>query len=431
MRTPLPSLPGHWDEARLERALLNVIGNAVKYSPDGGDVTIAVALDSGAEPPQATVRVTDHGIGIPASDLQRVFEAYYRAPNAGHTIPGSGLGLFTVRHIVTRHGGTVEVESQEGQGTAVSLRLPLRAPSAPPRLLPSPPPRGTLRATMIVYVGSYTGPERASGISVFRQDPASGDLAPLGSGVPTDNPSFLALHPRLPVLYAVNETAPEESPGPGVSAFAVDPSEGRLTPLNRQPAHGTSPCYVSLDPQGRYVLVANYGDGTVAVFPVQPDGSLGEATDVVRHKGSGPHARRQQGPHAHSVQFDPQGTFVLVCDLGIDQVLTYRLDPDAGKLRPHDPPAASVLPAGAPATWPSILPAASPTSTPRSPPPSTSSPTIPERGVLRAAADRLHAPPGLRRQRPQLHRPGEGAPLGEVRLRLQPWPRQHRPLRRR
>ncbi len=201
---------------------------------------------------------------------------------------------------------------------------------------------------MIVYVGSYTGPERVSGISVFRQDPASGDLAPLGSGVPTDNPSFLALHPRLPVLYAVNETAPEESPGPGVSAFAVDPSEGRLTPLNRQPAHGTSPCYVSLDPQGRYVLVANYGDGTVAVFPVQPDGSLGEATDVVRHKGSGPHARRQQGPHAHSVQFDPQGTFVLVCDLGIDQVLTYRLDPDAGKLRPHDPPAASVLPGGGP-----------------------------------------------------------------------------------
>jgi signal transduction histidine kinase len=128
LRSSLPSLTGHWDEARLERALLNVIGNAVKYSPDGGDVTIAVSLDSGAEPPQATVRVTDHGIGIPASDLPRVFEAYYRAPNAGHTIPGSGLGLFTVRHIVTRHGGTVDVESQEGHGTAVSIRLPLRSP---------------------------------------------------------------------------------------------------------------------------------------------------------------------------------------------------------------------------------------------------------------------------------------------------------------
>jgi signal transduction histidine kinase len=128
VRAPLPSLVGHWDEARLERVLVNVIGNAVKYSPDGGDVTILLALDSDVEPPQATIRVSDHGLGIPAPDLQRVFEPYYRAPNALHSTPGSGLGLFTVRHVVTRHGGAVEIDSQEGHGTTVCIRLPLRPP---------------------------------------------------------------------------------------------------------------------------------------------------------------------------------------------------------------------------------------------------------------------------------------------------------------
>jgi signal transduction histidine kinase len=126
VRTPLPSLVGYWDEARLERVLFNVIGNAIKYSPDGGDVTID--LDSAPEPPQATIRVSDPGIGIPAADLQRVFEPYYRAPNALHSTPGSGLGLFTVRQIVGRHGGTVAVESQEGRGTTLTICLPLRGP---------------------------------------------------------------------------------------------------------------------------------------------------------------------------------------------------------------------------------------------------------------------------------------------------------------
>jgi signal transduction histidine kinase len=128
VRTPLPSLVGHWDEARLERVLFNVIGNAIKYSPDGGEITIDLALDSAPDPPEATIRVSDPGIGIPATDLQRVFEPYYRAPNALHATPGSGLGLFTVRHIVGRHGGTVAVESQEGHGTAVTIRLPLQRP---------------------------------------------------------------------------------------------------------------------------------------------------------------------------------------------------------------------------------------------------------------------------------------------------------------
>jgi 6-phosphogluconolactonase len=200
---------------------------------------------------------------------------------------------------------------------------------------------------MIVYVGTYTGPGKAEGISVFRMDETTGALSAVQTVTGVDNPSFLTLHPQQPYLYAVNET-PENEGSPGVSAFAVDPGSGQLTPLNRQPSHGTSPCYVSVDPTGRYVLVANYGNGTLAVFPVQPDGTLGEASHVVQHSGSGPNPRRQQGPHAHSVRFDPGGRFVLSCDLGIDKVLVYRLDTASGQLVVNDPPHASAVPGGGP-----------------------------------------------------------------------------------
>jgi 6-phosphogluconolactonase len=202
---------------------------------------------------------------------------------------------------------------------------------------------------MYAYVGAYTGPGRAEGIDVFRVDTASGALSHIQTLAGVDNPSFLALHPERPLLYAANETSETASgPGPGVSAFSIDPASGRLTPLNRQPAHGTSPCYVSLDPSGRYVLVANYGDGSLAVFPLEADGRLGAATDVVRHAGSGPNARRQQGPHAHSVRPDPDGGFILACDLGIDKVLVYRLDAATGRLQPNDPPHAATPPGGGP-----------------------------------------------------------------------------------
>ncbi|MDQ3700995.1 MAG: lactonase family protein [Chloroflexota bacterium] len=202
---------------------------------------------------------------------------------------------------------------------------------------------------MDLYVGTYTGPGRAEGIGVFRIDAATGGLTHLHTIAGVDNPSFLALHPRGTVLYAVNETpAADGPPAPGVSALAIDPASGRVTLLNRQPSHGTSPCYVSLDAAGRFAFVANYGNGILAVYPVEADGSLGAATDVVQHAGSGPHPRRQLGPHAHSVRMDPAGQFVLACDLGMDRVLVYRLDAAAGRLIPHDPPAVATPPGSGP-----------------------------------------------------------------------------------
>src|SRR6266545_6520726 len=127
---------------------------------------------------------------------------------------------------------------------------------------------------MFVYVGTYTGPGKGEGIYVFRMDESSGELTPVQTVSGVDSPSFLALHPNRRALYAVNESG---DTGGGISAFAVDPDTGRLEQLNRQPSHGTSPCYVSVDPTGKWVLVANYGNGILSVYPAQSDGRLDEA----------------------------------------------------------------------------------------------------------------------------------------------------------
>jgi 6-phosphogluconolactonase len=192
---------------------------------------------------------------------------------------------------------------------------------------------------MIVYVGTYTGPERAEGIYVYRMDDASGALTHLHtvSGQGTDSPSFLALHPNGRWLYAANETREGEGEGPGVSAFAVDAQSHALRFLNRRDSHGTSPCYVSFGAGDKHAMVANYGNGTVSVYPLQQDGQLGDASHVVQHEGSSSHAR-QAGPHAHSIRPDPAGRYVLAADLGCDRVFVYTLDGATGTLAPAELP---------------------------------------------------------------------------------------------
>ena len=129
---------------------------------------------------------------------------------------------------------------------------------------------------IFVYVGTYTH-RGSEGIAIYTFDAATGALQPAGSA-PSANPSFLALDPQQRYLYAVNELW---QPGGSVSAFAVDPETGALTLLNSQPSHGTSPCYVSVDATGRFVYIANYSSGTVAAYPIQPDGSLGAASEMI------------------------------------------------------------------------------------------------------------------------------------------------------
>jgi len=201
----------------------------------------------------------------------------------------------------------------------------------------------------MVYVGTYTdGPSASKGIYRLRLDLDSGALTEAGPPTESMSPSFLALHPSGRYLYAVNETdGPPKGEG-GVSAFAVDARTGALTPLNKESSRGGSPCHLALDARGRYVLVANYGGGSVAVLPVQPDGRLSPATTFVQHEGHGADPGRQNGPHAHWVDVDKANRFALVADLGLDEVLVYKFDPAKGGLTPNQPPAAHLAPGAGP-----------------------------------------------------------------------------------
>jgi two-component system sensor histidine kinase ResE len=122
-------LVGVWDGERLERALDNILTNAIKYSLDGSTVAVTVDREEGAQGPAAVVRVTDQGIGIPAEDLPHIFDRYYRARNASSQAMGSGFGLTAARHIIEQHGGTIVAASVQGAGSTFTIRLPLGGPA--------------------------------------------------------------------------------------------------------------------------------------------------------------------------------------------------------------------------------------------------------------------------------------------------------------
>jgi 6-phosphogluconolactonase len=199
-----------------------------------------------------------------------------------------------------------------------------------------------------VYVGTYTG-AKSKGIYACRWDATAGRLSAPELAAETPNPSFLALHPNRRFLYAVSETDSFDGKRSGaVAAFAINTGTGGLTLLNQQPSGGTGPCHLSVDRTGRCVLVANYGSGSIAALPVKADGSLGEPASVIQHRGSSVNVQRQQGPHAHQIVTDAANRFAWVCDLGLDQVLVYRLDPAKAALTPNAPPFASVKPGSGP-----------------------------------------------------------------------------------
>ncbi len=198
---------------------------------------------------------------------------------------------------------------------------------------------------MRVYIGTYTGP-KSRGIYIAAFNLVSGRLGRPTLAASTPSPSFLALHPKLPVLYAVGETSQLGPNKEGaVSAFRIEAQSGELTFLNREPSGGRGPCHLSVDSGGKWVLVANYSSGSIAVLPVEPDGRLGAARTIMQHHGSSVNAKRQAGAHAHFITTDPSDSFVLACDLGLDKVLVYRFDRLTGALTPNIPGAA-VLEAG-------------------------------------------------------------------------------------
>ena len=236
---------------------------------------------------------------------------------------------FLKKLLVVTAGGLAACQSRPT--TSVGTPTPART-IAPARSEPSPDP--TARQPLL-YVGAYVEDDEP-GIYHYRMDPASGALTPVGMVKAGANPSFLALPPTAPYLYAVNEIATfQEQPGGAVSAFAIDPGDGALTMLNRQPSHGVGPCHLTTDRMGRFLLVANYGDGTLSVYPLAAEGRIGAASQVVHHHGRGADRARQAGPHAHYIAVAPDNRFVLTCDLGIDKVLVYRFASADGQLSPH------------------------------------------------------------------------------------------------
>jgi 6-phosphogluconolactonase len=189
-----------------------------------------------------------------------------------------------------------------------------------------------------VYVGTYTD-KGSKGIYAYRFDPSSGELADVGLAATTDNPSFLAVAADNKHLYALNEINKFDTAETGaVTTYGLDLNSGKLTRLQQVSSLGPGPAHLSVDRSGKYLLVANYDGGSIAVFPIQKDGTLGTRTAFVQHTGSSVNKERQAGPHAHDIQATANNKFVLVADLGLDELLVYRFDATTGALSPANPP---------------------------------------------------------------------------------------------
>lgn len=194
----------------------------------------------------------------------------------------------------------------------------------------------------LVYFGTYTG-AKSKGIYIARFDDKTGKLSAAELAAETKSPSFLAPHPNGRVLYAVGEaTSVGETRQGAVTAFSIEPRNGQLTVLNSQPSGGGGPCHLTLDAKRGLLFTANYGSGSVGALPIRADGTLDAPISVAQHTGSSVNPRRQEGPHAHCVNLDLARKFLLVCDLGLDKVMVYRLGEGAATLTPNDPPFANV-----------------------------------------------------------------------------------------
>ncbi|MCP4786102.1 MAG: lactonase family protein [Fuerstiella sp.] len=201
-----------------------------------------------------------------------------------------------------------------------------------------------------VFIGTYTRSNVSSdGIYTCVFDSESGRLTPPTLATAADNPSFLAVLPAENVLFACNETNDFDGQSTGaISAFRINKSDGTLTLINQQPTGGGAPCHCNIDATGRYLLVANYVGGNVAVFPIKDDGSLAPRSCLINHVGSGPNLRRQEKPHAHSINLSADNRFAYAADLGTDRVMIYRFDDQAGRLVPSAADSVAIPAGGGP-----------------------------------------------------------------------------------
>lgn len=190
--------------------------------------------------------------------------------------------------------------------------------------------------TYHVYFGCYTNAKSGSkGIHISKFNTTTGDLSEPDLAAETGSPSFLAIHPSKKFLYSVGEMGTPGQKGGAVSAFSISQPDGKLTLINQVSSVGAGPCHISVDKTGKMAMVANYGGGSVASYSIQDKGGLSEAQTFVQHEGSSVNLKRQAGPHAHSLNTSPDNRFGFACDLGLDKVLIYKLDPATGKMTSH------------------------------------------------------------------------------------------------
>ncbi len=175
-----------------------------------------------------------------------------------------------------------------------------------------------------VYFGTYTA-KGSKGIYRAEFDPKTGTLSQPVLAATANDPSFVIVNPRKPYAYAVDEG------GNKVSAFQIVPGSGDLKLINQEDAGG-GPCHLALDATGRILVVANYGDGSYATFPIRADGALGKRASFVKLTGKGPDAERQEAPHAHSATFTADNRFLLMDDLGTDRTMVFRVHPETAQL---------------------------------------------------------------------------------------------------
>jgi 6-phosphogluconolactonase len=212
------------------------------------------------------------------------------------------------------------------------------------------------------YIGTYTsavdGDAHGEGIYRFEMNPVNGELSQPILAAKTRNPSWISIHPSRKYLYAINEINDYDGKTGSVSAFAIDATSGGLTALNTVSSAGPGPAHMSVDASGRYIFLANYVGGSIAVLPILVGGSLGSALDT--HQDSGAlgsmHATNapkgsfaisgHDAPHAHMIAADPQNRFILSTDLGQDRIYVYRFNSATGKLTPSDSTPFVSLPSG-------------------------------------------------------------------------------------
>lgn len=192
----------------------------------------------------------------------------------------------------------------------------------------------------LVYVGTY-----GSGIKAYRYDPASKEVLELGQVSDIPNPSFLTLHPNKKILYAVSEMNAKNFPGGAVTAFAINPQNGKLTELNAVSSVGKGPCHVIVDHSGKLLMIANYGSGSMIAYNLDAAGKIIATNKVFQHEGSSVNKSRQSGPHAHQVELAADNRYAFVPDLGLDQIRAYRVKAAELSVAPAQPPFVST-PAG-------------------------------------------------------------------------------------